>query len=53
MENTVMFKSTNYPLVPFKTQLHADFVDEIYLAPIGQKWEYFPGCDIPEKGDVE
>ena len=48
MQNTAYFKSVNYPLAPIRTQLHAEKSDAIYLAPIGEKWEFYPQHTIAE-----
>ena len=49
--NSVFFKKVDYSLVPNKTRLNAQWVDGIYLRPIGGKWDFFEGYDTPERGD--
>ena len=48
MQNIAYFKSVNYPLVPIKTQMPAEITDAIYLASIGEKWEFYPQHTIAE-----
>ena len=51
--NTVFFKKVDYNLVPSKTRLNAEWVDGIYLRPIGGTWEFFADHDTPERGDID
>ena len=51
--NTVFFKHVDYSLVPSKTRLNATWVDGIYIKLIGGKWDFYPDCDTPERGDCD